>query len=162
MIQTLMQSDAWDSSAFFITYDDWGGWYDHVVPPQVDEYGYGFRVPALLVSAYAKKGLVDHTQLDHTSYLKFIEKNWDIPPLATRDARANNFLSAFDFTTHPRTPEFISSTRATSEPHAEPRRLAVYVTYGAAMVFASLILVRVRRLSKRPPGYAPSQEKAGS
>jgi phospholipase C len=161
MIQTLMQSDAWDNSAFFITYDDWGGWYDHVPPPQVDEYGLGFRVPALLVSAYARKGHIDHTQLEHTSFLKFIEENWGIPPLATRDAQANNFLSAFDFTMPPHTPKFISSSRVVSEPRAEPRRIAVYVTYGAAMVFALFILVRVRRLSKRRTGYMPSEEKAG-
>jgi phospholipase C len=66
MIQTLMQSESWDSSAFLLTYDDWGDWYDHVPPPQVDQYGYGFRVPTLLVSPYARRGFVDHTQLDHT------------------------------------------------------------------------------------------------
>ena len=111
MIQALMQSDAWNSSAFLITYDDWGGWYDHVPPPQVDEYGYGFRVPALLVSPYARKGHIDHTQLDHTSILKFIESNWDIPALAERDARANNFLSAFDFSSPPRDAVFVTSIR---------------------------------------------------
>ena len=162
MIQTLMQSDAWDSSAFFITYDDWGGWYDHIPPPQVDEYGLGFRVPTLLVSAYARNGHIDHTQLEHASFLKFIEENWKIPPLATRDAQANNFLSAFDFSSPPRAPEFIPTSRAAVEPRAEPRRIAVYVTYGAAMVFALYILVRVRRLSKDRPKYIPAKENAGS
>ncbi len=162
MIQTLMQSDAWNSSAFFITYDDWGGWYDHVPPPQVDKYGLGFRVPALLVSPYARKGHVEHTQLEHASFLKFIEENWGIPPLATRDAHANNFLAAFDFSNKPRAPEFITTSRARSEARAEPRRIAIYVTYGAAMVFALLILVRVRRLSKARPRYLQPREKAGS
>ena len=82
LIQALMHSEAWPSSAFLWAYDDWGGWYDHVPPPQVDENGYGFRVPALLVSAYARRGYVDHTQLDFTSILKFIEENWDVEPLA--------------------------------------------------------------------------------
>lgn len=142
MIQTLLQSDYWESSAFFITYDDWGGWYDHVPPPRVDQYGYGFRVPALLVSPYARRGFVDHTQLDHTSILKFIESNWNIPPLAERDARANNFTSAFDFSSPPRSPVFISSSRAEPEPGVEPRHIVIYVTYGAAMVFAFFTFIR--------------------
>lgn len=141
MIQMLMQSDSWDSTAFLITYDDWGGWYDHVPPPVVDEYGYGFRVPTLLVSAYAKKGYVDHTVLDHTSMLKFIEANWNIPPLAQRDGKANNFLTAFDFSAPPRDPVIISSSREAPAPRVEPRRIIIYVSYGAAMLFALFIFV---------------------
>ena len=163
MIQALMQSNAWNSSAFLITYDDWGGWYDHVPPPQVDEYGYGFRVPALLVSPYARKGHVDHTQLDHTSILKFIEANWNIPALAERDARANNFLSAFDFSSPPRDPVFISAIRKTPEPRVEPRRIVIYVAYGSAMIFAVLILVRAniatKKLLEYPASFAGSHEE---
>ena len=96
LINGLMSSSSWDSSAFMWTYDDWGGWYDHVPPPAVDEYGYGFRSPALLVSPYAKQGHIDRTQLDFTSPLKFIENNWGIPPLAERDRAANDITSAFD------------------------------------------------------------------
>jgi phospholipase C len=142
MLQALMQSDSWKSSAFFLTYDDWGGWYDHVPPPQVDERGYGFRVPSLLVSPYARKGHIDHTLLDHTSLLKFIEENWNIPPLAERDAKANNFLSAFNFSTAPRPPVFVGSTREAPEARIEPRRIVIYAAYGAAMLFAVLILGR--------------------
>ncbi|MEO7841546.1 MAG: alkaline phosphatase family protein [Anaerolineales bacterium] len=163
MIQALMQSNAWNSSAFLIAYDDWGGWYDHVPPPQVDEYGYGFRVPALLIGPYARKGHVDHTQLDHTSVLKFIEANWNIPALAERDARANNFLSAFDFSSPPRDPVFVSSIRKTPEPRVEPRRIVIYVAYGSVMIFATLILVRAstvtKKLLERPSSFARSQEE---
>jgi len=91
LIQALMQREAWYSSAFMIAYDDWGGWYDHVNPPQVDEYGYGFRVPALMIGPYAKRGYIDHTVLDYGSMLKFIEENWGAKPLATRDAQANKW-----------------------------------------------------------------------
>ena len=149
-----MQSDSWDSSAFFLTYDDWGGWYDHVPPPQIDERGYGFRVPSLLVSPYARKGRIDHTLLDHTSILKFIEENWSIPPLAERDAKANNFTSAFDFSGSPRAPVFISSTREQPAPRIEPRRIVIYAAYGAAMLFAFIILARaamVKEGLKRSP-----------
>src|SRR5690349_6084319 len=142
MLHTLMQSDSWESSAFFITYDDWGGWYDHVAPPQIDERGYGFRVPALLVSPYARMGHIDHTLRDHTSILKFIEENWDILPHAERDAQANNFTSAFDFSMTPRPAILVSDTREIPEPRIEPRRIVIYAAYGAAMLFAFLILAR--------------------
>ncbi|MDW8005550.1 MAG: alkaline phosphatase family protein, partial [Thermomicrobium sp.] len=104
LIQALMRSPYWWNSAFLVTYDDWGGWYDHVPPPQVDEYGYGFRVPAFLVSPYAKRGYIDSTTYDFTSILKFIEENWDLQPLAERDARATSITNAFDFDQPPRPP----------------------------------------------------------
>ena len=158
MLHTLMQSSAWKKSAFLITYDDWGGWYDHVPPPQIDDRGYGFRVPALLVSPYARMGHIDHTLLDHTSILKFIEENWDIPPLAERDAKANNLTSAFDFSAAPRPPILVSDTREVPAPRVEPRRIVIYAAYGAAMLFAFIIFVRafaarehLPRLSYEPP-----------
>jgi phospholipase C len=142
MLHTLMQSSSWEKSALFITYDDWGGWYDHVAPPQIDDRGYGFRVAALLVSPYARQGHIDHTLLDHTSILKFIEENWNIPPLAERDAKANNFTSAFDFSVAPRPPILVSDTREVPEPRVEPRRIVIYAAYGAAMLFAFIIFAR--------------------
>lgn len=165
MIHTLMQSDAWASSAFFITYDDWGGWYDHVPPPQIDERGYGFRVPALLVSPYARTGYIDHTLLDHTSILKFIEENWNIPPLAERDARANNITSAFDFSMAPRPPVFVSGTREVPQPRIEPRRIVIYAAYGAAMLFALLIFARAFAAKEhlpRPPYLSHPPEETRS
>jgi len=158
MVQSLMQSNAWKNSAFFLTYDDWGGWYDHVPPPQVDERGYGFRVPSMLISPYARKGRIDHTLLDHTSILKFIEENWNIPPLAERDAKANNFTSAFNFSVSPRLPVFIPATREVPEPRIEPRRIVIYVAYGAAMLFAFLILGRAitAKDNRQLSSYEPS------
>jgi phospholipase C len=107
----------------------------------VDKYGYGFRVPAMLVSAYAREGHIDHTQLDHTSILKFIESNWNIKPLAERDAQANNLTTAFDFTSAPRKPVFISAVREAPEARIEPRRIVIYIAYGSAMLFALIILI---------------------
>jgi phospholipase C len=163
MLQTLMQSDAWDSSAVLITYDDWGGWYDHVPPPQVDQYGYGFRVPTLLISPYARKGFIDHTQLDHTSILKFIEANWGIPPLAERDGNANNLTSAFDFSSPPRDPVFLTASRAVPKPQVEPRHVVIYFTYGTAILFAFFIFVRTivstRHSSKHSQQPVQSQEE---
>jgi phospholipase C len=140
LIQELMRSRHWDSSAFMLAYDDWGGWYDHVVPPQVDENGYGFRVPAILISPYAKEGFIDKTQLDFTSMLKFIEENWDIEPLSDRDASANNFLSAFDFNQAPRQAIFIPLTRETQlTAKPDPSRV-IYLVYGMAFVVSVLAI----------------------
>ncbi|MDG6939019.1 MAG: hypothetical protein JRN39_01260, partial [Nitrososphaerota archaeon] len=87
----------WNSVAIFVTWDDYGGFYDHVPPKQVDEYGYGFRVPCLVISPYSKKGFVDTAVNDHTSILRFIETRYGLPPLSTRDAAANGMMEAFDF-----------------------------------------------------------------
>ena len=70
--------------------------------PEVDGRGYGFRVPALLVSPYAKRGVVDHTILDYTAMLHFIESNWKLAPLSTRDKQSAGLASAFDFSAAPR------------------------------------------------------------
>jgi phospholipase C len=139
MLNVLMQSPLWDDSAFLMTWDDWGGWYDHVPPPQVDEFGYGFRTPALLVSPYAKQGHVDSTVLDFTSILRFIEDNYDLPALAERDASANSLMSAFDFTGAPREPRIIAMTRGeVSVP--QPRRSVIYGFYTAAVLIPIAII----------------------
>jgi phospholipase C len=148
LLTQLMRSPQWNSSAFLWAYDDWGGWYDHVPPPQVDRFGYGFRVPALLVSPYAKRGYVDSTTLDFTSALTFIERNWKVEPLAERDRNANTFLDAFDFAHGPRPAVFLGTQRGTPVV-VRPRSAAVYVSYTVviALVIALLgsALVRGRR-----------------
>jgi len=102
VINTIMASEYWDSTAIFLTWDDYGGWYDHVRPPQIDQFGYGFRVPCLIISPYARQGVVDHTQGDFTSILKFIETVHSLPPLTARDASASDLMEAFDFSQAPR------------------------------------------------------------
>ena len=148
LINALQQSSAWSRSAFTWTYDDWGGWYDHVRPPQVDPYGYGFRAPALLVSPYARKGYVDHTTLDFTSILRFIEDNWSLPPLARRDARANSISSAFDFSQTPRPPVFVPATVHPPSTYTRPHRY-LYVVYGTAVALAALGLAIAAVAAKR-------------
>ena len=73
VINAIMQSPEWDSTAIFLSWDDWVGFYDHVAPPRVDQNGYGLRVPGIVISPYAKKGFIDHQVLSHDAYLKFIE-----------------------------------------------------------------------------------------
>jgi phospholipase C len=100
-INAVMQSPYWNSTAIFVTWDDWGGFYDHVAPPQVDSLGLGFRVPCLVISPYAKERFVDHTQGEFSSILKFIETDYSLPPLTARDAATSNMLEAFDFSQTP-------------------------------------------------------------
>jgi phospholipase C len=73
LVNAVMRSPDWQSSAIFLAWDDWGGFYDHVAPPRVDANGYGLRVPALLISPYARRGYIDHQTLSFDAYLKFVE-----------------------------------------------------------------------------------------
>ncbi len=119
LINAVMQGPDWDSTVIFLSWDDWGGFYDHVVPPQVDQNGYGLRVPGLVISAYAKKNFIDHQTLSFDAYLKFIEDMFlngqridpanDGRPDPRPDVRENasilgNLLNDFDFSQQPRSP----------------------------------------------------------
>ncbi len=119
LINAVMQGPDWSSSAIFLAWDDWGGFYDHVVPPQVDENGYGLRVPGLVISPYARKGYIDHQTLSFDAYLKFIEDDFlngqrldpktDGRPDPRPTVRENvpilgNLLNDFDFSQSPRPP----------------------------------------------------------
>ncbi|MBX6342531.1 MAG: alkaline phosphatase family protein, partial [Thermomicrobiaceae bacterium] len=76
LINAVMRGPDWPSTAIFVAWDDWGGFYDHVVPPKVDQNGYGLRVPGLVISPYARRGYVDHQTLSFDAYLKFIEDDF--------------------------------------------------------------------------------------
>jgi phospholipase C len=76
VISAVMRSPDWPSTAIFVSWDDWGGFYDHVAPPQVDQNGYGLRVPGIVISPYARAGFIDHQALSHDAYLKFIEDDF--------------------------------------------------------------------------------------
>jgi phospholipase C len=149
IVNELMRGPEWNSTAFVLTYDSWGGWYDHVRPPSVDRYGYGFRVPALLVSPYARRGAIDHSTLDFTSILRFIEDNWQLAPLAGRDARAHSIASAFDFSRPPRPPEFVP-TGAVAAPVAAARTSVVFWAYGDAILLALALVAAALASSRRP------------
>jgi phospholipase C len=104
LVQAVQQSAAWGDTAIIVTYDESGGFWDHVAPPRGDRWGPGTRVPAIVISPYAKKGYVDHTQYDTTSILKLIEERWGLAPLGARDAAASGLDNAFDFSQTPGAP----------------------------------------------------------
>jgi phospholipase C len=128
LINAIMQSPDWSSTAIFLAWDDWGGFYDHVMPPHVDDQGYGLRVPGLVISPYARQGYIDHQTLSFDAYLKFIEDDFlggqrldprtdgrpDPRPDVREDAPQLGDLSAdFDFAQQPRPPVFLSVTPPT-------------------------------------------------
>ncbi len=94
----------WNTTAVFIIWDDFGGMYDHVSPPNLDTFGLGPRVPLLVISPYARKAHISPTQYEFTSVLKFIEQRFDLPALGTRDANANDLTDSFNFSQAPLPP----------------------------------------------------------
>ncbi|HEU5340523.1 alkaline phosphatase family protein [Edaphobacter sp.] len=102
IVNAIGESPFWDSTAIFISWDDWGGWYDHVNPPRLDEMGLGFRVPVLVVSPYARHGYISHQTHEASGFLTYIEHNFGLPNLGTRDTHAAGFTDCFDYTQPPR------------------------------------------------------------
>jgi phospholipase C len=103
-LNALMQGPNWDSTAVFLTWDDFGGFYDPVPPPVIDFYGVGPRIPLLIISPYAKPAFISHTQYELSSVLKTIEERFSLPSLDGRDVAANDTLDSFDFTQKPLAP----------------------------------------------------------
>jgi len=121
VINSIMRSPCWGSTAIFLSWDDWGGFYDHVTPPHIDEGGLGIRVPGLVISPYAKTGVIDHQTLSHDSYLRFIEDDFlggqrldpktdgrpdDRPDV--REDQVGSIAEDFDFAQEPRAPLILS------------------------------------------------------
>jgi phospholipase C len=134
LINAAMQGPDWDNTVIFLSWDDWGGFYDHVVPPVVDENGYGLRVPGLVISPYAKQGYIDHQVLSHDAYVKFIEDIFlggqridpatdgrpDLRPNVRENApQLGNLLLDMDFNQTPRLP-LILSIHPQPGPASEP------------------------------------------
>jgi phospholipase C len=101
VVNAIGNSGYWSNTAIFITWDDWGGWYDHVAPTVINSYEYGFRVPMIVVSPYAKPAYISHVQHNFGSILKFMEENFSLPSLGVVDATADDLSDCFDFNQTP-------------------------------------------------------------
>ncbi len=108
-LNAVMSGPDWNSTVVFLTWDDFGGFYDHVAPPVVDNFGFGPRVPFLIISPRAKHGHISHTTLEFSSVLKFIEERFDLDALTERDQDANDLIDSFDFDHRPRQPLLLST-----------------------------------------------------
>jgi phospholipase C len=101
IVNAIGSSAYWQDTAIFITWDDWGGWYDHVAPPILNSYEYGFRVPLIVVSPYAKPAYISHVTHDFGSILQFIEHTYNLPSLGYADATATSLSDCFNFKQKP-------------------------------------------------------------
>ncbi|MHB8467412.1 MAG: alkaline phosphatase family protein [Acidimicrobiales bacterium] len=123
LVNAVMRGPDWSSTAIFLSWDDWGGFYDHVAPPNVDTNGYGLRVPGIVISPYAKRGFIDHQTLSHDAFLKFIEDDFlggarldpatdgrpdPRPGVRESAAQLGNLVQDFDFSQVPRPPVILS------------------------------------------------------
>lgn len=124
LINALMESPYWKDSVIFLTWDDYGGFYDHVAPPEIDAYGLGPRVPFLVISPYAKQGYICHYNYEFCSVLKFVEERWKLQHLTPRDHWANDMRECFDFNQKPASP--LAIPVPTNLPPSQP-----ILTYGA-------------------------------
>ncbi len=109
-VAALVAGGLWPKTAIFVTWDDWGGWYDHVNPPDVEkwtdgtQFRYGGRVPCLVLSPYAKAGFISHAHHSHVSLVRFCEKSFGLPSLNARTAADDGMSDCFDFAQKPLPP----------------------------------------------------------
>ena len=153
LINSLMQSSAWSHTALLLTYDDSGGWYDHVNPPTVAGAQLGLRVPTLLVSPYARAGYVDHVQLDTASIPAMIESIFHLPPLGLLDANSGSILTGANLRQHPISPGVSSGFPVAAVPR--PAVHTVYLLYLAAFLGAALLIALAFIRHRRDPFPAP-------
>ncbi|QGA53128.1 acid phosphatase [Sulfolobus sp. E5-1-F] len=115
VINAIMESDYWNSSVIFITFDEGGGYYDHITPPAINYYGLGQRIPLLIISPYAKEGYVDNYTISGYTLLAFIDYNWHLPWLTNyvKNSDIQGLLNAFNFSSKPRPPIILSPSNWT-------------------------------------------------
>ena len=120
LVNAIMQGPNWKDTAIFISWDDWGGFYDHVPPPTVDQYGLGIRVPGLAISPYARQGYIDHKTYSFESWLRIVEERFSVTPMTARDNTANDMIDSFDFTQQPRSPVMLAASGSPYPPASQP------------------------------------------
>jgi phospholipase C len=130
VVDSIMNSQYWKNTVIVLAWDDYGGWYDNVAPPQIDKYGLGFRVSSMIISPWSVVG-VDHTQYSFESILKLIEGTFGLPTLTSRDAQANSLLDSLNLAQTPNPPDIIPLTTA------QLNTIAPYINLGGTAVILS-------------------------
>ena len=123
IVNAVMHGDTWEHTAIFVTWDEWGGFYDPVAPPPVDDLGLGFRVPLLTISPYTRRGLIDDEIGEFSTPLRFIADNWGLDHLTPRIRRTHNMEHLFDFGSGPRPPVIATAKAGTylKDPYENPQ-----------------------------------------
>jgi phospholipase C len=148
----------WASTAIFLTWDDWGGYYDNVLPNQVDSFGYGFRVPLIVISPYVKQGVyygqTTGKQQDFTAFLATIEANWHLKPMGARDAAVGSLFYMFNFSQTPMKPLILpKNTLATY-----PLSTCTVCRYGSASLpYSASVGIVIPQVNATYPCLGPDQ-----
>jgi phospholipase C len=116
-LNAIMKGPDWNSTVVFVTWDDFGGFYDHVPPPEIGKSTLGPRVPLLIISPYARKGYISHTQYDFSSFLRFTEVRFGLRALTDRDSKAGDMLDSFDFNGEPQPALILKERSCPMAPH---------------------------------------------
>jgi phospholipase C len=142
-INAIMQGSDWSSTAIFLMWDDFGGFYDHVPPPGLDRFGLGPRVPLIIISPFAKPNNISHTRYEAASVLKFIEEVFDLPSLGERDVNANDTVDSFNFSQTPNPPLVL-------KPRPDCPLIASNATFGGQVVGTTSPAQIVKLYNNRP------------
>jgi hypothetical protein len=142
-INAVMQGPDWNSTAIFVMWDDFGGFYDHEPPPRLDQFGLGPRVPFIVISPFARAGYISHTQYEAASVLKFIEEDFGLSPLSQRDANANDLVDSFNFTQTPLKPLVLL-------PRSDCPLIASRATFGNQVVGVTSPVQIIKLYNNRP------------
>jgi len=143
LVNHVMQSQYWPSTAIILTWDDYGGFYDHVPPPQVDVFGYGPRVPALVISPWAKPGHVDHTQYEFSSMLRMAQTVFGLPSVTNRENITSDMMNSFDFSQSPNPALILPTDLVCPCGQTLP---VIYLAASVSLLVAVVVLVLVRRM----------------
>lgn len=144
VVNALMRGRYWRNTVIFLTWDDFGGFYDHVAPPRINNISLGPRVPTIVISPYARPHHVDHSLLDFNSLVRFVEQDFGLPSLTDRDRQATSMLSSLDFKQKPLSPFLLSARRCPRSDYATSRPLTGRVVRARVRNALHSLQVRIR------------------
>jgi hypothetical protein len=143
-IDAVMAGKDWNSTLIILTWDDFGGFFDHVAPPRQNYIMFGPRVPTIMISPYARSGVIDHHLMNFNAILKFIEENWRLPALNTNDRHAHSLITSLDFHQKPLTPYPLKQRHCPSADYHIHTNLSGIMLHLSTHKFAKEMLLRIK------------------